>query len=227
MWRILIVLLFMLGPVYGEEVRKRCYTVSYLFIEVGRFCITYDANGSEIKTTAEATTTGIIKLLKDIHYEGNAVADSTFRSKSFYFLKKERSIIEIHRYRFENNIILFKKEIIQKGDIKVTEKTFKNRGYMDPFTASLYYYNRILSGKKVTKKIFYNGKSYLIPYTGRKEVQISGIKAIYAEIDPSSINVGGLIQPSGVWKLWIDTVDGMLLKAELKIKVGTVKIEKI
>ncbi|WP_297455060.1 DUF3108 domain-containing protein [Persephonella sp.] len=198
--------------------------MSYLFFNVARSCISYETTNKEIKTFAKAHTIGFLRFLKDIKYEGNAISDKKFNTKKFHFYKKEKSYIEIHDYFFSKKWILYKKIIIKGANEKLIKKKIKNQNFMDPLTATLYYYRQIISNEAIKKRIFFNGKSYFVPYVKRQKLQLGNKKVIYVEIDPTKINVGGILQPTGIWKLWIDTNKPRLYKAEIKIKVGTVKI---
>ncbi len=212
---------------YGET-KKDCYTVKYLFIPVAKVCIQYNFENS-VKTEAEAKTTGIFRILKNIRYSGYAISDRNLSSKEFYFRRQEKGYIEIHRYRFSRRWVNYQKTVIKGADEKVVKKKIKNKDYIDPFTASLYYYRQIRSGKPVEKSIFFNGKDFFVPYFNRKikkiKVNNKVFECYYAEINPSKIKVGGILQPVGVWKLWVEKNKNRLIKGILKIKAGKVVIE--
>ncbi|WP_029519765.1 DUF3108 domain-containing protein [Persephonella sp. IF05-L8] len=222
--RYLLIFLLTLGVVFAKELQKDCYQISYLFFNVARSCISYETTDKNIKTAVSAYTVGFLKLLKDIKYEGKAISDIRFNSEKFYFFKKEKSFIEIHDYFFDKNWIYFKKVIIKGANEKVIKKKIENKNFTDPLTATLYYYKQILNNKPIEKRIFFNGKDYYVPYEKRKKLQINNKEVIYVEINPTKINIGGILQPTGIWKLWIDARKPRLYKAEIKIKVGTVKI---
>ena len=221
----LLIFLLISGISFASELQKDCYKISYLFFNVARSCISYEITNKEIKTSVKAYTVGFLKLLKDIKYEGSSLSDRNFNSKKFYFYKKEKSYIEIHNYIFDKNWVYFRKVMIKGANGKTIKDKVKNKNFMDPLTATLYYYQQITDGKPIQKRIFFNGKSYFVPYVKRKLLEIKKNKVIYVEIDPTKINVGGILQPTGVWKLWIDAKKPRLYKAEIKIKVGTVKID--
>ncbi|WP_457638571.1 DUF3108 domain-containing protein [Persephonella sp.] len=224
MLRMLIALLFVVHA-SAETVKTDCYTVSYYFLEVAELCISYSYSNNSIKTEVTAETKGILKLFKNIRYTGGAVADRNFNTKRFFLYRKEYGTVEIHRYLFYSQWVEIVKKIIKGAQEIVEKKKVKNKGYTDPLTGSLYYYRHISENKPVKKRIFFNGKGYLIPYKNRKEVSTENGKVVYVEIDPSEMDVGGLIQPTGTWKLWIEPRRKILLKAQLKIKAGVLKIK--
>jgi len=211
------------------ETKKECYTVRYIFVPVGKLCIQYSFDHF-IKIKAEAHTTGIFKILKDIKYSGYAVSNNDLTSKLFFFRRQERGLIEIHRYEFSKDWIDYHKILIKGADEKTINKKIKNKDYLDPFTGSFYYYKQIRAGKPVRKSIFFNGKGYFVPYFNRKikriKINNKNFECYYAEIDPSKIKVGGILQPTGIWKLYIDKEKNRLIKGILKIKAGKVVIEK-
>ncbi|MBK3331444.1 DUF3108 domain-containing protein [Persephonella atlantica] len=223
----LLLLLAFFSISYGAV--KNCYTIRYLFFDVAKTCLSYQSKNDEIKTKVQASSEGLLRLIKNVEYSGFAVSSQDFSSKEFYFYRKEGSIREIHHYQFYPEEIIFRKTVIKGAEEKVEMKKIKNDGYIDPFTASLYYYRQIINRRKIHKKIFFNGKSYYIPVKRIKDTQIKingkTYKAVYAEIDPSKVKVGGVIQPTGIWKIWIDKKKKILLKGILKIRVGLVTVE--
>ena len=212
---------------YGET-KKDCYTVKYLFIPVAKICIQYNFEDF-IKIKAEAKTTGIFKILKNIIYSGYAISNRDSSPKEFYFRRQEKGFIEIHRYKFSKNWVYYHKTVIKGADEKRVEKKIKNKDYIDPFTASFYYYSQIRSGKPIEKSIFFNGKDYFVPYFNRKikmlKVNNKVFECYYAEINPVKIKVGGILQPVGKWKIWVEKDQNRLIKGILKIKAGKVTIE--
>jgi len=222
MGKILLALLFYAGLSYGITKSESCYRVEFLFFDVARLCIFYELDKT-IKTGVNARTTGIFRLLKDVSYSGYAIADRNFNPVEFYFYKKEKNEVEIHQYEFSKEIVEFHKKIIKGRKTKEIHKSIKNENYIDPFTGSLYYIRRIKAGLPIKRKVFYNGKGYFIPYKNRKTTK----EGIYAEIDPSKIKVGGIIQPTGIWKIWVSREKDEIIKGIFKIKVGFIKIKKI
>ncbi len=208
---------------------KNCYTIRYLFFDVAKMCISYQYEKEKIITEVQAFSEGLIKLMKDVKYFGTGASSYDFNSKKFYFYRKEGPMREIHQYQFYPEEIIFRKTVIKGAEEKVEKKKIKNDGYIDPFTASLYYYRQIINRKKIHKKIFFDGKVYFIPVKKIKEgqIKINGktYNAVYAEIDPTKVKVGGIIQPTGIWKIWIDKKKKILLKGIFKIKVGFVTVE--
>ncbi len=223
----LLLLLAFFSISYGAV--KNCYTIRYLFFDVAKMCISYKYEKNKIKIEAHAFSEGLLKLIRNVEYYGFAVSSKDFQSRKFHFYRREGSVREIHDYLFYPAHIIFKKTVIKGAEEKVEKKKIKNDGYIDPFTASLYYYRQIINREKIYKKIFFNGKSYYIPVKRIKDTQIKingkRYKAVYAEIDPSKVKVGGVIQPTGIWKIWIDKKKKILLKGILKIRVGFVTVE--
>ncbi|WP_293443409.1 DUF3108 domain-containing protein [Persephonella sp.] len=223
----LFFVLIFLSFSYGET-RKDCYTVKYFFITVGNICIHYDFKKT-LKVEAKAETTGIFKILKNIRYSGYSISDKNLSPKEFYLKREEKGLIEIHRYKFSKEWINYRKTVIKGADEKIESQKIKNKNYIDPFTASLYYYRQIRSGKPIKKSVFFNGKGYFIPYFKRKikklKINNRSYECFYAEINPVKIKVGGIVQPAGVWKLWIEKNKNRLIKGVFKIKAGEVIIE--
>ena len=229
MFRVLVLMIALLNTVsYGIE-EKECYSVRYLFITVAEACIKYNISSGEIKTEAEAHTVGFFKLMKDISYAGFSTSTADFNSKEFFFRKKEKESIELHHYIFGAKWISYKKITITGADEKKEVRKIKNNGYIDPLTATLYYYRQVKERKPIEKKIFYNGKEYFVPYKKIKERDIKinnrTYRTVYVEIDPSKIKVGGILQPTGLWKLWIDKNKNRLIKGEIRIRIGKVQLE--
>ncbi len=225
--RSLFFILIFLSFSYGET-RKDCYAVKYFFITVGKICILYNFE-ERLKVEAKAETTGIFKILKNIRYSGYSISDKKLSPKEFYFKREEKGLIEIHRYKFSKEWVDYHKTIIIGADEKTESKKIKNKNYIDPFTASLYYYRQIRSGNPIKKSVFFGGKGYFVPYFKRKienlKINNRSYECYYAEINPIKIKVGGILQPAGVWKLWIEKNENRLIKGVFKIKAGEVVIE--
>ncbi|NPA58267.1 MAG: hypothetical protein GXN94_03115 [Aquificae bacterium] len=218
----LLIFLLFIGGAYGSTI-KTCYRIEYLFFDVAKVCVQYTFEENEIKSFVDAKTVGVVGALKGIHYKGYAVATKDFKSKEFYFYRKEKNNVEIHHYIFTDKWVNFSKISVEKNKQKHTGKKIKNEGFIDPFTAGLYYVKMIKENKPIERRIFFNGKAYYVPYQNRK---LDG-KYLYAEINPSNIKVGGLLQPVGVWKIWVSLFVDKVVKGIINIKAGIVKLEKI
>ncbi|MDQ7055032.1 MAG: hypothetical protein Q9M89_00360 [Persephonella sp.] len=141
---------------------KNCYTIRYLFFDVAKMCISYKYKKDEIKIETHAYSEGLVKLIKQVEYSGFAVSSQDFQSRKFHFYRREGSVREIHDYLFYPEHIIFKKTVIKGAEIRTERKKIKNEGYIDPFTASLYYFKQIVYKGKIRKKVFFGGKEYFL-----------------------------------------------------------------
>ena len=165
MYKYITSLFLILGILFtgkSNETEFNCYEIKYLFLTIAELCVKYKIGKNTIETIITATSKGLFKLIKDVKYEGYSIADINLNSKKFYFYRKEKESIEIHRYIFKKNKIIANK-IIKKGNNEKKEnKIYANDNYIDPFTASLLYYRKIKKKEKIQKKIFYDGNFYYI-----------------------------------------------------------------
>ncbi len=197
---------------YSSEV---CYKVRYLFIEVGKLCIEYKIKNGKIFSYAEAKTTGIVKLLKDIEYKGKSIASLDYKPEKFFFFQKERNLKIIHQYIFNKNEVLYKKIKNKKEEIK--KINIGKKEFFDAFTAGLYIFKE-KSPQEKKIKVFFNGKLQDVKYRITKTDKDKIIRIT------AKVNVEGLIKPTGEWKVYIRNGNLYPYKMEIKIRIGEVEI---
>jgi len=228
--RYIVFILIYFNFLYAETL-KTCYTGYYFFIPLIRDCITY--NLSEGKVYAHAFSTSIGSIFKKVEYKGYSLYDKkTLNSRYFYFLQFEGKLRMIHEYKFNNNFIYFSKQIYRRKDKKYRlEKLIKRKyplkGYLDPFTASIYLYKKIEGKKKGNLKIFYDGKGYTVPFKVIKEENIYLDGRIYKTLKiflHPEFKTKGLLRPTGDWFLWIDKKLSIPVKMELSFTIGSFKL---
>ena len=203
---------------HTREEKEVCYLVEYMFIDVAKVCISYSLD-KEITTNIKAGTIGIVKFFKNIEYKGFSKAYSSFKPKEFYFHQKERELDIKHHYIFKKNRVKILKKINEK--LIRYYSYIKEDFYLEPFSSSLYLFNRRNGKKAGFLPVFYNGKIYKIPYKIKKRKNKTEIL-----INPK-IEVEGIIRPRGKWVLFFKEKEIFPYKMELKIAIGKITLKRI
>ncbi|WP_456399584.1 DUF3108 domain-containing protein [Persephonella sp.] len=199
---------------------KICYKTSYYFINVAETCIEYIYNGDNLETHIRSETIGLVKIFKDIVYEGFAVADlKTLKPKVFYFLQKEGDVVIEHMYKFHGNFVDFNKTFKENDrEIKKVSKKIEIDNPLDPFTAHLKLLREVEFLDKGELNVFFNGKVYSLPF---RTLSLEPVFMI--EVKPR-YDIEGYLKPTGRWILWINPDSKKIEKMLIKIKIGKVKL---
>jgi len=84
-------------------------------------------------------------------------------------------------------------------------------------------YKSALKEQSGNLKMFYDGKTYSIPYSVvGEEWVLEKYRALVLNVQPN-IKTKGLLKPKGMWRLWIDRENLFPVKMQLLFVLGSVK----
>jgi len=210
---------------------KICYEARFIF-KLGVSCISYETLENGIMhVKSEAKTVPPVSAFKKFTQEAQAfVYSSPLKSKTSFLVEKGASYTTTHDYIYEKDNVKFTVEKTKKksGEIKKTKKgEYNEEDLFDPFAATLKIQFESADKKNGTVKIFFEGKKYNVPYTrtGRETINIKGItyntRHIYLE---PRVITDGKLKPKGKWYFWVDEKTNMLVRMEVGLSIGRVKM---
>jgi len=227
-----VILLFLISffvlPVYSGSL-KVCYEAS-LFIKVGESCIAYNVNNSDIlKMKSSQYTTGLVDMVHRLEQEVKAeMSLRPFESIYLFFYEKNNRKTFTHHYFF-NEMITYAGNSFRYKDsrYKSSRKKFKREGVYDPAAAVIFIQLNDLTEEEGRITSFFEGKYVDITYrsAGRGSVEFEGWKHNCRIIDfKVPVSTSSLVTPSGVWRIYIDEVTGIIMRLELQFPLGRAKL---
>ncbi len=208
-----------------------CFSVEVLIFKVGESCITYKDAGEYIIVESFIRTLNIASKAKKIEDKGAATLKKVgLMPKNFVFFQQEGGFKRFQRYDFEDLKIKML-EIKFKGlsdDIETNQyKTYPYTGQRDPFSAALFLFKEATRTERGYLNLFYDDRSYQIPYKfiGEEQIKISGntFSAKKLLIKPE-IKGKGLLRPKGDWYIWVDNETLLPVKMSVGFLIGSVNV---
>ncbi len=224
---LILILMLTVQSSFGKSF-KGCYKGYYLFFPIVKNCLYYEEKQNFIEFYTTVDTLGVMKMLKNLHYEGTSLILKETKTPIFFnFLQNEKDLKVVQTYFFKNNHIIFYKKRNFKGKEFIILNDIVQNGYLDPFFSSLILYNSIPKVKKGNMFIFYDGKKYKIPFKLIKEEKIKVNSKKYdtylVEIEPN-IKSEGILKTKGKWFIWIDKEMKFPVKIKASFVVGTINL---
>ncbi len=210
---IIVIIIFLLF--FQISFGKICFTAKYLFLDVAKVCLEYKKENNKFKTYMEASTIGLVRLFKDIKYEGHSICNQNFKPKEFHLYQKEKNLTVVYHYIFLPNRIYTEKTKNNKKEVKIIK--IKNKNFFDPFTASYLILYELVKNKI---RIFFEGEIYDLKISKKTNGRIKII-----EINPKDIKAEGIIKPTGKWRIIYK--DRELKEIRVRIKIGEIRLERI
>ena len=222
----LFLLLFLPFSILASELTL-CYKAYYLFFPVARTCITYKQEGENLKVSSWVRTINVGSLVKRVYNHGYAVIYiKSLTPIEFFYHQEEGSFKRRQHYTFKDSKIYVKEihyvELTEEQE-RIEERVYDYTDYVDPYTASLMLYKSALKEPSGNLKMFYDGKTYSIPYSVvGEEWVLEKYRALVLNVQPN-IKTKGLLKPKGMWRLWIDRENLFPVKMQLLFVLGSVK----
>jgi len=208
---------------------KACYRGYYFFIPVIENCIQYSENGNDALFKTTVKTIGVLRLLKNVEYRGFSVMKSQ-RSEKFEFYQKEKNLEVVYRYVFHKGFVETEKRKKNRNKVFIDKKRiYLDEKYQDVFTASVSMFKNFKNKKKGKMFIFYDGKTYTIPYYLKDEDRIKVGKVEYNSyrvILKPNIRGEGLLKTRGKWIVWIDKRTGFPIKVKAVFDKGIIYLKR-
>ncbi len=217
-------------PVFSKGFMYRaCYKGYFFFIPVIKNCIEYTENEKTGFFKTDVETVGILKIFKNVHYTGISVMENQ-NSKRFEFIQKEKNLKVFYRYIFYKGYVKTEKRKKEGKKVFIDKKVVPlDSKYQDVFTASVQMFKSLKKTKKGKIFVFYDNKTYSIPYKREKEeiIKIGRKKySVYRVILKPRIKGEGLIKTKGNWILWIDKHTGFPVKVKAVFDKGIMYLKR-
>lgn len=220
---------------FAQEL-KACYRAYLVFLPVAETCITYRVENNQLRVESFARTINVGKVVKRVYNRGGAIIEiQELKPTYFFYYQEEGEFKRRQEYRFSENRIEVSevKYVKLSDDVEKREaKEYEQKGFVDPYTASLLLYREVLRSDKGTVKMFYDGREYFLPYAvksrERVETPAGSFRTRKVEVHPN-VETKGLLKPRGVWYLWVDEDMRIPVRMELKFVIGsaTAKLESV
>lgn len=208
-----------------------CFDVEIFIFKVGESCISYKDSGNEILIESFMRTVNIGSMAKRVDDKGYAIASKNgLTSKKFVFYQIEGNFKRYQSYEFDDNKIKVK-EIKYKGITEEIEndenKTYSYNGQRDPYTLALFLFKEVFKSNSGLLHLFYDDKSYKIPYQVINDEKIKVKDKIFDSkkvlIKPE-IRGKGLLRPKGNWYIWVDKSTQLPVKMSVGFIIGSVDV---
>ena len=227
---ILIFLTLQKGILHASSLRT-CYDVKVFFLKVGESCINYSIEKREIKITSFMRTVNIGSIAKHIYDHGGVtVSINDLKPIHFHFHQEEGRFKRFQEYLFKDNKIFVTERKYKKlsDEIELEEKkSYFHKGEFDPYSATLFLFLNVEKQNIGTIPIFYDDEFYNISWEKIKKITLTNnmgqFNVFKIKIQPN-IKGKGLLQPKGVWFLWIDEKTKLPIEMEVGFIIGRVKV---
>ncbi|MCX7990996.1 MAG: DUF3108 domain-containing protein [Proteobacteria bacterium] len=208
-----------------------CYDIEIFIFKVGESCISYKDMDDEILTESFMRTVNIGSVAKRVNDKGYAIANRDgLKPKKFVFYQEEGNFKRYQSYDFEEGKIKVR-ETKYKGltdEIENDEnKTYQYKGQRDPYTLALFLFKEVFKSQSGNLSLFYDDKSYLIPYQVLKDelVKIKDKKYDTKQVlIKPEIKGKGLLRPKGNWYIWVDKKTQLPVKMSVGFIIGSVDV---
>lgn len=231
-FKLLLMISLLLTPRLSlSQTTTLCFDVKIFIFKVGESCITYKYSGNEILIESFMKTVNIGSMAKRVNDNGYAIATREgLLSKKFVFYQEEGNFKRYQSYDFEVDKIKVR-ETKYKGlssEIEKDEnKIYQYTGQRDPYTLALFLFQEIFKSEKGLLNLFYDDKSYKIPYEVLKDETIllndNKFDTKKVMIKPE-IKGKGLLRPKGKWFIWIDKKTKLPVKMSVGFIIGSVDV---
>ncbi len=216
--------------VFSEEFRA-CFDVKVLFFRVGESCISYKDGGEDIIIESLIRTVNIASKAKKVEDRGGAVLiKKNLIPKTFVFHQQEGGFKRYQRYDFEDGkikVVETKYKGLSDEIEKDEHKTYSHYGQRDPFSASLYLFREVFRSERGYLNLFYDDRTYQIPFNVIKEEEIKLANTSYSTrkvlIRPDILGKG-LLRPKGDWYIWVDRETLLPIKMSVGFIIGSVNV---
>ena len=139
----------------------------------------------------------------------------------------DRHITKVMDYDYKNKKLYYSEH--KRGEKKKEETPALNDFSTDPYSCLMYlrhYKGKLEKGKSIHFPVFADQKLHrlTIDVLGREKVNLraTGVREAI-KIEPKA-SFDGLFASSGRMFIWLDAKTNIILKADVKIKIGTAKI---
>lgn len=187
--------------------------------------------GEELLIESSMRTTNIASMAKRVEDRGSALLlKKGLRSKRFIFYQEEGIFKRYQKYEFEGgkiNIIETKYKGLSDEIEKDEHKSYVFNNERDPYAATIFLLKEVFRSNFGTLSLFYDDKSYKIPYQVLKDETIKIGERRYNTkkvlIKPE-IKGKGLLRPKGDWYIWVDSATYLPVKMSVGFIIGSVDV---